>query len=120
MNPLRTVSEAISLPFKAIGVIALCLAINLMTSPGQWWVQWVVLGMGIAVLSAWWRAAKLVGVAALLAGFAALVWPRLAGVVNQRSTSTAAPPAPPPAPPPLPASLPTQGSSDTASAPITH
>lgn len=67
MNPLRTVHDAITLPFTALGTIGLCFAINWMTSPGHWWVQWVVLGMGIAVVTAWWRALKLVVVAALLA-----------------------------------------------------
>lgn len=94
MNPLRTVSDALSLPFKAVGVVAVCVVINLMTTPGHWWVQWVALGMGIAVLSAWWRAVKLVGATALLAGAAALFWPRL------RKAGGAAPGAhtPPPAP----------------------
>ncbi|MCK7595066.1 2TM domain-containing protein [Pseudomarimonas salicorniae] len=105
MNPLRTVHEAITLPFKAIGVIALCFVINLMTSPGVWWVQWVVLGMGIAVISAWWRAAKLAGFAALLAGLAALLWTRRQPVAPGGSANVS-PPAPPPAPSPKPAAEP--------------
>lgn len=59
MNPIRTVRDAITLPFTALFVVALCVAINLFTSPGVWWAQWVALGMGIAVVSAWIRAARL-------------------------------------------------------------
>jgi hypothetical protein len=29
-------------------VLALLVVINVMTSPGQWWVQWAALGIGIA------------------------------------------------------------------------
>ncbi len=77
MNPIRTLHEAITLPFTAIGVIALCAAINWMTAPAYWWVQWVVLGMGIAVISAWWRALKLLlagGALALIGGWAYQRW----------------------------------------------
>jgi hypothetical protein len=46
MNPIGTVSDAITLPIKAVGVVGLCFVINWMTSPGYWWVKWVALGMG--------------------------------------------------------------------------
>lgn len=65
MNPLKLVTRPIShltraivLPFKALFVVGICGVINAMTAPGQWWFQWVALGMGIAVLVAWARAAK--------------------------------------------------------------
>jgi hypothetical protein len=65
MNPLRFVTrpvgnlvDAVVMPFKALFVIALCGAINAMTSPGHWWFKWVALGMGIAVLVSWARAAR--------------------------------------------------------------
>jgi len=29
-------------------ILALLVVINVMTSPGQWWVQWAALGIGIA------------------------------------------------------------------------
>ena len=29
-------------------ILALCFVINWMTSPGDWWVQWAALGLGIA------------------------------------------------------------------------
>jgi hypothetical protein len=65
MNPLRFVTrpvshlvDAVTTPFKALFVVGLCGAINAMTSPGHWWFKWVALGMGIAVLVAWARAAR--------------------------------------------------------------
>jgi len=67
MNPVRTVRDAVTLPFTAVFVVGLCAAINWWTSPGHWWVQWVALGMGIAVAAAWWRALKLAVAAGALA-----------------------------------------------------
>ena len=43
-GPLRRVKFLITAPF----IVVLCFVINVMTSPGHWWVQWVALGMGIA------------------------------------------------------------------------
>lgn len=71
MNPLRFVTrpvenliDAVVMPFKALFVVGLCWFINSMTTPGNWWFKWVALGMGIAVLVAWARAARtLVGLA---------------------------------------------------------
>ena len=60
VNPFSTLRDAVTLPFTAVFVIGLCTFINWMTSPGHWWVQWVILGMGIAVICAWWRALKLI------------------------------------------------------------
>jgi hypothetical protein len=67
MNPLRSLSEAVTLPFKAVFVIAICFAINLMTAPGHWWVQWVILGMGIALIVTWARALRVLVLGALAA-----------------------------------------------------
>lgn len=74
MNPLRIVTEplrdltrAVVLPFKALFVVGLCFAINAMTSPGHWWVKWVALGMGIAVLVAWAKALRTLFVIGLVA-----------------------------------------------------
>jgi hypothetical protein len=66
-RPFKDVADAITMPFKAIFVVGLCAVINYMTSPGHWWVQWVALGMGIAVLVAWARAAKTIALLALIA-----------------------------------------------------
>lgn len=45
-----------------------------MTSPGHWWFQWVAFGMGIGLVVAWARALRILGVAALTAGIALLVY----------------------------------------------
>lgn len=73
MNPLNLITQpfgnltrAIVLPFKALFVVGLCALINAMTSPGDWWFQWVAFGMGIAVLVAWARAIKSLVVLALV------------------------------------------------------
>jgi hypothetical protein len=63
-----------SLKFLFIGplIVMMLFVINLMTSPGDWWVQWAALGIGIA----WFisllkvlRAFVLVGGLAALAAF---------------------------------------------------
>ncbi|MBK8525600.1 MAG: hypothetical protein IPL57_00385 [Rubrivivax sp.] len=81
MNPLRFVThpignlvDAVVMPFKALFVVGLCAAINAMTSPGHWWVKWVALGMGIAVLVAWARAARTLFGLALVALVGWWVW----------------------------------------------
>ena len=52
-------------------VLALLAVINLMTSPGHWWVQWPALGLGIAWVICLLRVVRslvvLGGVAALMA-----------------------------------------------------
>jgi len=57
-RPVKSLTDAIVMPFKAIFVVGLCAAINAMTFNGHWWFKWVALGMGIAVLVAFARAAK--------------------------------------------------------------
>jgi hypothetical protein len=52
-------------------VLAFLVVVNLMTSPGHWWVQWAALGIGIAWVICFFRVLKGVivmgGLAALLA-----------------------------------------------------
>ena len=43
-GPLRRVKFLVTAPF----ILLMLLVINLMTSPGEWWVQWAALGIGIA------------------------------------------------------------------------
>jgi hypothetical protein len=57
-RPVSDLTQAIVMPFRALFVVGLCAFINWMTFSGDWWVQWVAFGMGIAVLVAWARAAK--------------------------------------------------------------
>lgn len=65
--PVRDITRAITLPFKAVFVVGLCWAINAMTYQGTWWVKWVALGMGIAVAVALARAARSLLLLALIA-----------------------------------------------------
>ena len=67
MNPVRTVTDAVATPFKFVWVVGICFVINFMTTPGHWWVQWVALGMGVAVIAAWARAIRLLIAAGALA-----------------------------------------------------
>jgi hypothetical protein len=57
-RPIKHLADAVLMPFKALFVVGLCGVINWMTFSGQWWVKWVALGMGIAVVVAWARAAR--------------------------------------------------------------
>ena len=52
-------------------ILALLFVINLMTSPGHWWVQWAALGIGIAWVIALLRVLRAVVVAGGLAALAA-------------------------------------------------
>ena len=65
-RPIKNITQAVVMPFKALFVVGLCALINLMTSPGHWWFQWVALGMGIAVVVALARGAKSLLLLALL------------------------------------------------------
>jgi hypothetical protein len=40
--------KAIKFLFMAPLILAFLFVVNLMTSPGEWWVQWAALGLGIA------------------------------------------------------------------------
>lgn len=64
-----------ALKFLFVGpmVIALCLVINWMTSPGDWWVQWVALGVGIAWVISLFRVLTAVAVAGGVLAFVALL-----------------------------------------------
>lgn len=66
-RPVRDITDAIVMPFKALFVVALTGFINWMTYSGQWWFKWVAFGMGIAVIVAFARAAKTLVLLALIA-----------------------------------------------------
>ena len=57
-RPIKNLTDAIVMPFRAIFVTGLCAFINWMTFNGHWWFKWVAFGMGIAVLVAFARAAR--------------------------------------------------------------
>ena len=61
-----------SIRFLFVGplVLGLLVLINLMTSPGHWWVQWAALGIGIAWVVSLLRVIRAVIV---LGGLAALI-----------------------------------------------
>ena len=40
--------KAVKFLFTAPLILLMLFVINLMTSPGHWWVQWAALGLGIA------------------------------------------------------------------------
>ena len=67
-----------SLKFLVIGpVIVVFLAvINLMTSPGEWWVQWPALGIGIAWFFSLLHVIRVVVVLGGLAAFGAWLYQR--------------------------------------------
>jgi hypothetical protein len=57
-SPITDLTRAVLLPFKALFVVGLTGTINALTYHGVWWFKWVALGMGIAVLLAFARAAR--------------------------------------------------------------
>jgi hypothetical protein len=91
MNPIKdvkTLTKAVTTPFEAVFVTGLCAFINVATTPGGWWFQWVALGMAIAVLCAWADAFK-VAVRLGLAGALAVVVYRFAKGRTPANTPTA-------------------------------
>lgn len=45
---MRKTLGAIKFLFLGPLILAFLVLVNLMTSPGEWWVQWAALGIGIA------------------------------------------------------------------------
>jgi hypothetical protein len=54
-------------------ILAVLFVINLMTSPGHWWVQWAALGIGIAWVFSLLRVIRAALVVGGLAGLFALL-----------------------------------------------
>lgn len=65
-RPVKDLTDAVLMPFKAIFVVGLCWFINAMTYSGTWWVKWVALGMGIATVLALARGLRTLLVLALV------------------------------------------------------
>jgi hypothetical protein len=65
MNTVRSLGFL----FKAPLILLFLVVINLMTSPGHWWVQWPALGLGIAWVFSLFRVMR---AAVLLGGLAGL------------------------------------------------
>ena len=72
-GPLRRVKFLVMAPF----IVLMLLVINVLTSPGEWWVQWAAFGIGIAWVINFF---KLIRDIALLGGLAAFS----AYVLNRR------------------------------------
>jgi len=62
-----------SLKFLFTGplILAMLVVINVMTSPGHWWVQWAALGLGIAWVCSLLRVVRAVVLAGGLAALGA-------------------------------------------------
>jgi hypothetical protein len=74
--------------FTAPLILALLFVINWLTSPGDWWVQWAALGLGIAWFICLLRVIRGVIVVGGLAALGTWLW--------RRSSRPAAPVPPPP------------------------
>ena len=72
VNTLRSAKFLVKAPF----ILAFLVVINLMTSPGHWWVQWPALGLGIAWVFSFLRVARAVVLAGGLAAVAAILMRR--------------------------------------------
>jgi hypothetical protein len=92
--------KSVKFLFTAPFILALLFVINLMTSPGHWWVQWAALGIGIA----WFMALIRVVWAVILAGGLAALGLYL---FKHGAVSGASGPAPGPAGPSGPPDIPT-------------
>lgn len=69
---MRSATFLVKAPF----ILAFLFVINLMTSPGHWWVQWPALGLGIAWVFSLLRVLRAVVLAGGLAALAAVLMKR--------------------------------------------
>ncbi len=83
-RPVRDLTQAVLMPFKALFVIGLTGFINWMTFAGHWWFKWVAFGMGIAVLVAFARAAKTLLLLAVVAWVGWKIYQRYGAAARQR------------------------------------
>ena len=67
---IRTL-RAVKFLFTAPLILGMLFVINLMTSPGHWWVQWAAFGIGIGWFFSLLRVLKALVIAGGLAAFAA-------------------------------------------------
>lgn len=65
--------RAVKFLFTAPLILVFLFIVNLMTSPGDWWVQWPALGLGIAWFISLFRVLRAVILAGGLAALAAYV-----------------------------------------------
>ena len=65
--------RAVRFLFVGPAILAMLFVINWMTTPGDWWVQWAALGIGIAWFISLFRVLAAVVVAGGLAAFVAYI-----------------------------------------------
>ena len=65
--------RAVKFLFTAPLILLLLFVINLMTSPGHWWIQWPALGIGIAWVISLFKVIRAVVIAGGLAALAAIL-----------------------------------------------
>ena len=63
--------HSVSFLFKAPLILAFLVVINVLTSPGHWWVQWAALGIGLAWFLALFRVLRALLVLGGIAGVTA-------------------------------------------------
>jgi len=68
--------RAVKFVFMGPLIVAFLFVINLMTSPGHWWVQWAALGIGLAWVISLFKVLRAIVVAGGLAALAALLMRR--------------------------------------------
>lgn len=68
--------RAVKFLFTAPLILLFLFVINLMTSPGHWWVQWAALGLGIAWFFSLLRVIRAVVVAGGLAALGTYLYNR--------------------------------------------
>ena len=66
-------------------ILVMLFVINLMTSPGEWWVQWPALGIGIAWMFSLFRVARAVVIAGGLAALGAWMYKKSAHQPSPRA-----------------------------------
>jgi hypothetical protein len=67
---------AVKFLFMAPLILAFLFVVNLMTSPGDWWVQWAALGLGIAWIASFFHVVRAVILAGGLAALGAYLFSR--------------------------------------------
>lgn len=75
-SPVKDLTDAVVMPFKALFVVGITGLINAMTYQGHWWFKWVAFGMGIAVLVTFARAARTLILLALVAWVGTRIYQR--------------------------------------------
>lgn len=73
---MRSTLHSATFLVKAPLILAFLFVINLLTSPGHWWVQWPALGLGIAWVFSLFRVMRAVVLAGGLAAVAAYLMRR--------------------------------------------